>query len=270
MLIVAAKDWAAEVLKELGAYTVDREGTWEEVFTVHKFYKKNPEALIAVTAAGMALEMERAVLYTGGTIMAGLHAARWGHVFNAGVYMAKKLGAAVLTIDKHFPWGTWELHLEHKFPLYIIYGGPDGPTVRYIRRRSGEALPLPLPPGAGHGSFWALTSVVLEMGDPLVVQLGFDIHKDGVAGYFFVDDHFYYRLGRALAGRRFYITLECPTERRLFRKAVASLLDGINGVERAFERPQREGGEVAREVERLLKSARLFRSHKSRHRTPHH
>ncbi|MFN7106079.1 MAG: histone deacetylase family protein, partial [Pyrobaculum sp.] len=216
MLIVATRDWAAEVLKELGASTV--EDTSGET---HR------------AAVDMALEMGRAVLYTGGA----LHAGRRGLVPNAGVYLAKKIGAVVLTIDRHFPWGTWELHLEHKFPLYMIYGGPDGPTVRYIKRRSQDALPLPMPPGAGSYSFWVLTSVLLEVGGPLVIQLGFDIHKDSPTGYFFVEDYFYYRLGRALAGRRFYITLECPTGRKLFRSAVASLLDGINGVERDLERP---------------------------------
>ncbi len=222
MLLASGRDWASQALRELGAATVR-------------------------SLAATALESRWAVFYNGGNLAVGRHG------FNAVVHLAMELKAAVVSIDRHFPRGTWELHLERKFPLYVIYGGPEGPSRGYVRKRTDLAVAFPMPPGAGHHSFWLVASRALGNTEPVVLHLGFDIHRDDVGGYFFVDDYFYYRLGRLLSGRRFYISLECPTSPKLFKSAVASLLDGVRNVERKFEKPRGEPPEVWREVLSLVK-----------------
>jgi acetoin utilization deacetylase AcuC-like enzyme len=256
-------DWVSEALREAGAEVVEGAGGWDAVRLAHSeiFVKavsrREADVLRAVAVADAALSKRRAVFYVGGTSMAGLHTPRGGHVFNATVYIAKKVGASVLSIDRHFPLGTWELHLEHKFPLYVVYGGAEGPSHRQVARRGHGAVAFPLPPGAGDRSFERVLSFIDRTSEgPLAVQLGFDIHRDDPTGYFFASERFYYLLGRALARREFYISLECPSTPGVFKRALASLLAGVAGGEAPAAEPYRESEAVRREVELLLRRAR--------------
>jgi acetoin utilization deacetylase AcuC-like enzyme len=255
-----ASNWVADALRELGAETVEGVGSWDSVRLIHSDIfiraasRHEAEALRAVAVAEAALARGRAVFYVGGTAMAGLHAPKGVQVFNAAVYIAKRRGASVVSIDIHFPRGTWELHLEHKFPLYVVYGGAEGPSYKYVTGRGHGAVAFPLPPGAGDRSFERVLTFIEEAAEgPLVVQLGFDIHKDDQTGYFFASERFYYFLGRALARREFYVSLECPSSPKVFRKALASLLAGVAGREPPSVAPHRESGAVEREVELLLR-----------------
>jgi acetoin utilization deacetylase AcuC-like enzyme len=255
-----AGSWVADTLRELGAEAVEGLGSWDSVRFIHSdifiraVSRHEVETLRAVAVAEAALAKGRAVFYVGGTAMAGLHAPKGGQLFNATVYIAKKRGASVVSIDIHFPRGTWELHLEHKFPLYMVYGGAEGPSYGYVTRRGHKAVAFPLPPGAGDKSFERVLSLIEEVADgPLVVQLGFDIHREDLTGYFFVSEHFYYLLGKILARREFYVSLECPSSPKVFRKALASLLAGIAGGEPPAVAPYRETEAVEREVELLLR-----------------
>ncbi|ACB39059.1 deacetylase [Pyrobaculum neutrophilum] len=264
MLLVHADDgrWVARVLRELGAEAVEGVATWDEVRLIHSemfvkaVAKHEAEVLAAAAVANAALAKGRAVFYVGGTAMAGLHAPRSNQLFNAAVYIAKRSGAAVISIDRHFPTGTWELHLEHGFPLYLVYGGAEGPTRRQLAGRR-EATAFPLPPGVGDGGFWKIARHVLEQWDgPVVIQLGFDIHREDPTGYLFASETFYHKLGRALAGREFYISIECPSTPRVLRAALEALLSGITGGPPPRADAGWESPEAAREVDRMLKSAR--------------
>jgi acetoin utilization deacetylase AcuC-like enzyme len=201
--------WVADTLRELGAETVEGLGSWDSVRLIHSdvfkraVSRREAETLRAVAVAEAALAKGRAVFYVGGTAMAGLHAPKGGQVFNATVYIAKKGGASVVSIDIHFPRGTWELHLEHKFPLYVVYGGAEGPSYRYVTRRGHGAVAFPLPPGAGDRSFERVLSFIEEIAEgPLVVQLGFDIHRDDLTGYFFASEHFLLPPGQGAGEKR--------------------------------------------------------------------
>lgn len=253
----------SEALRELGAEVVEGAGGWDAVRLIHSeifvktVAKREADVLRAVAVADAALSRGRAVIYVGGTSMAGLHTPRGGQLFNAAVYIARKVGASVLSIDRHFPVGTWELHLKHKFLLYVIYGGAEGPSYRHVAGRGYGAVPFPLPPGAGDRSFERVLSFIDRVSEgPLVVQLGFDIHRDDPTGYFFASERFYYLLGRALARREFYVSLECPSSSGVFRRALASLLAGISGGEPPAVEPYRESEAVQRDVELLLRRAR--------------
>jgi len=253
----------AQTLREAGAEVVEGLGSWEAVRAVHSeifakaVSKREADVLRAVAVAEAALARRQAVFYVGGTSMAGLHAPREGQVFNAAVYIAKRVGAPVVSIDRHFPAGTWELHLEHKFPLYAVYGGADGPSLRHVVRRGHKALAFPLPPGAGDKSFERVLSFINRLVEgPVVVQLGFDIHKDDPTGYLFASERFYYQLGRLLNRREFYISIECPSTPKVFRQALAALLAGVTGGAPPAAEPYRESEEVQREVAALLRRVR--------------
>jgi len=253
----------SEALREVGAEVVEGAGGWDAVRLIHSeiFVKavstREADVLRAVAVADAALSRGRAVFYVGGTSMAGLHTPRGGQVFNAAVYIARKFGGSVLSIDRHFPLGTWELHLEHKFPLYVVYGGAEGPSYRHVTGRGHGAVPFPLPPGAGDRSFERVLSFIDRASEgPLVVQLGFDIHRDDPTGYFFASERFYYLLGKTLARQGFYISLECPSSPKVFKRALASLLAGVTGGEPPAVEPYRESEAVQREVELLLRRAR--------------
>ena len=112
-----ADGWVADALRELGAETVEGVRSWGPVRLIHSdvfiraVSRREAEALRAAAVAEAALARGRAVFYVGGAAMAGLHAPKGGQVFNAAVYIAKRRGASVVSIDIHFPRGTWELHL---------------------------------------------------------------------------------------------------------------------------------------------------------------
>lgn len=265
MLLVhtSFSDWVSKALREAGAEVVEGLGSWDAVRFIHSenfvkaVAKRELETLAAVAVAEVALTKRQAIFYAGGTAMAGLHTPRRNNVFNAAVYIAKKLNAAVISIDRHFPVGTWELHLEYKFPLYLVYGGADGPSYGYVKRRGYNVVVFPLPPGVGDRGFEKVVSFILRAaGGPLVLQLGFDIHRDDPTGYFFASEYFYYALGRALATRDFYISIECPSTQRVFVSALASLLNGIRGAEPPKIEIYRESTEVMKEVAMLIKRAK--------------
>jgi len=262
VLLTHAKfdEWPARALKEVGAEAVEEMGAWEDLLLVHSeiflraVKKVGERPLLAVAVANAALGKRQAVFYVGGTMMAGLHAARGGHFFNAVVYIARKLGAIVVSIDGHFPRGTWEAHMEYKFPLYLIYGGADGPPPRYIHRRGHKAVAIPMPPGAGDKSFWLAISHALKAEGPLAIHLGFDIHREDPTGYFFVSEYLFYKLGEALRGRQFYISIECTSTPKVFASALESLLAGITG-KGAAPTPSEESEEALREVKRVVNKA---------------
>jgi hypothetical protein len=56
-----------------------------------------------------------------------------------------------------------------------------------------------------------------------------------------------------LARREFYVSLECPSSPKVFRKALASLLAGVAGGDPPSVAPHRETEAVEREVELLLR-----------------
>ncbi|MEM1616174.1 MAG: histone deacetylase family protein [Pyrobaculum sp.] len=260
------EDWAADLLRREGAEEVEALGTWEEVAKVHseiflKTAKKLGEKpLAALAVAEAAAAREKAIFYAGGSMFAGLHAPRGGHFFNAAAYIAKKTGASLVSIDRHFPTGSWELHLEHKFPLYVIYGGADGPTPKYIHKKGHKALGIAVPPGGGDKSLWAALSYVLKaVQDPLVIHLGFDVHKDDATGYHFASGYLYYKLGKALSQRRFYISIECPSSPRVFAESLKSLLAGLRGEEIGYQ-PAEESREALREVETQIRRLKKLQS----------
>ncbi|MEZ0319175.1 MAG: histone deacetylase family protein [Pyrobaculum sp.] len=251
--------WAADLLRQEGAEEVEALGTWEEASEIHseifiKTAKKLGEKpLAALAVAEAAAAKEKAIFYTGGSMFAGLHAPRGGHYFNAAAYVAKKVGASLVSIDRHFPTGSWEIHLAHGFPLYVIYGGADGPTPKYIRKRGHNAVGIAVPPGGGDKSLWAALSYVFKTAqDSLVIHLGFDIHKDDATGYLFASGYLYYQLGRALSQRRFYISIECPSSPRVFSESLKNLLAGLRGEERSLQ-PAEESLEALREVEAQIR-----------------
>jgi len=259
VLLTHAKfdEWPAKALKEVGAEVVEGVGSWEDLLSVHSEIflraakKVGERPLLAVAVANAALGKRQAVFYVGGTMMAGPHAARGGHFFNAVVYIARKLGATVVSIDGHFPRGTWEAHMEYKFPLYLIYGGADGPPQRYIHRRGHRAVAIPMPPGAGDKSFWLAISHVLKVEGPLAIHLGFDIHREDPTGYFFTSEYLFYKLGEALRGRQFYISIECTSTPKVFASALGSLLAGVTG-KGVAPTPSEESEEALREVRRAV------------------
>lgn len=259
-------DWVANTLRELGAEAVEAAGTWDAVREVHsdlfiKAVKRREEEVLAAAAvAEAALGSDRAIFYIGGSMGAGLNAARGG-LFNAAVFIAQRTGSAVVSIDRHFPWGTWEIHLERRFPLVAVYSGADGPSYRYLKRRGHRVLAFPIPPGAGDKSFASVVKYVLGiLGEPLVLHLGFDIHMSDPTGHLFVSDYFFYSLGKMLASiRRFYISIECPSSPRVFKSALGSLLGGLRGGEPPVSERYEEGEEVEREVSRLIRLAKKER-----------
>lgn len=256
------QDWVSQALREVGAEAVSGEGSLDAVRAVHseifvRAVSKRREALLAAAVAEAALARGRAVFYTGGTIMAGFHAPRMGHAFNAAAYIARRAGAAVVSIDLHFPRGTWELHLEHAFPLLVVYGGADGPSFGHLVRRGHAVVPLPLPPGAGDESLVRVLAPAIDAaGEPLVVQLGFDIHRDDPTGYLFASELFFYELGRLLSGRAFFISVECPSTPSVFKRSIAALLAGLRGSEPPRVEPHKEGRKVVEEVRRVAGRAR--------------
>ncbi|MEM0370375.1 MAG: histone deacetylase family protein [Pyrobaculum sp.] len=264
-------DWPARVLVEKGAVAIDTEAGAQTLRDVHsdmfiKSLRDLHKALAAAAVAEAAVSLERAIFYIGGSAFAGLHTSRRGHVFNAAVYIARKIDAAVVSIDRDFPRGTWELHLEYKFPLYLIYSGAEGPGVKYIYRRGKGAVAIPMPPGAGDLSFKKAVDLVLESGGPVVLHLGFDIHREDPTGYFFASENFYYHLGKSLSSKKFYISLECPSTPAVFKSSLEALLSGLSGGPPPRASPYREGRDVVREVEKVIEnvkrsSDRLFRRH---------
>jgi len=256
-------DWVSQSLKEAGAEVVYGLGTWDVVREIHSdiFIKearrRESEVLAAVAVAEEALKRERAIIYVGGTINVGLHSPRGGF-FNASAYIAKRLGAAVVSVDRHFPWGTWEFHLEHKFPLFLVYGGADGPSYRYLAKRGYNVVAFPLPPGAGDRSFHKVLDFILDAVEgPVMLQLGFDIHRRDPVGYFFASEAFFHKLGEALrARRRFYISIECPSTAQVFKTAMSSLIKGLKGEAQQTAQEVEESREVVKEVDLLLRRAK--------------
>lgn len=266
--------WASKILIQEGATAIETTATTESLREVHsevfiRALRENFEKALALAAvAESAAAAERSIFYVGGSAFAGLNTPRGGHFFNAAVYIAKKLGAAVVSIDRHFPVGTWELHREFKFPLYAIYSGAEGPRPRHIAKWGHGAFALPMPPGAGDTSFKKVLEAVLEeIEGPLVIHLGFDIHREDPTGHFFVSENFYYQLGKSLAERKFYISLECPSTPAVFKSSLRALLAGISGGPPQPAAQYREGREVLAEVEATIErfkralSDRLFRRH---------
>jgi acetoin utilization deacetylase AcuC-like enzyme len=250
-------------MKEAGAEVVEGLGSWDAVGEIHSEMflrdarRREAEVLAAVAVAEAALGREGVIFYAGGTAGAGLHTSK-GAPFNASVFLAKRLGAAVVAVDRHFPWGTWELHLEHRFPLYLVYGGAEGPSRRYVIKRGHNVVAFPLPPGAGDRSFSKVLSYILrEVDGPLVLQLGFDIHRKDPTGYFFASEAFFYKLGEGLRNRqRFYISIECPSTPAVFSSSLSALLSGLEGNGPPPAEQYEESGDVLREVDLLLKRAR--------------
>ncbi|MGC9130550.1 MAG: histone deacetylase family protein [Pyrobaculum sp.] len=255
--------WISQKMREMGAEVVEGLGSWDAVGEIHSDVflrdarRREAEVLAAAAVAEAALGREGVIFYAGGTAGAGLHASR-GAPFNASVFLAKRLGAAVVAVDRHFPWGTWELHLEHKFPLYLVYGGAEGPSRSYLAKRGHDVVAFPIPPGAGDRSFGKVLSYVLrEVEGPLVLQLGFDIHRKDPTGYFFASEAFFYRLGEGLRGReRFYISIECPSTPAVFTSSLSALLSGLEGGGPPPVERYEESGDVLREVDLLLRRAR--------------
>lgn len=242
---------------------IELTGNWEEYRAIHggpllsDAMRREAEVLRAVGLAEYALGLERAVLLTYPPKDIG-HASGRGGLFNAAAYLAVKSSAVLVSLDSHFPYGTWDLHLRLGFPFVAIYSGPDGPHPSKLARRSSRAVGVPLPPGAGDPTAGKLLRLLRRLaGRPIVVELGFDLYYRDQAGHFFFTQKAYYELGSFFGGsKRAYVVLDCLSEASL--DALAAFIAGVEGQAPPKSAELGEGEAVSREVERAL--AKAFRA----------
>lgn len=235
-------------------------GSWEEYKAIHggpllsEAMRREAEVLRAVGLAEHALGLKRAVLLTYPPRDIG-HASGRGGLFNAAAYLAVNSGAVLVSLDSHFPYGTWDLHLRLGFPFVAIYSGPDGPHPSKLARHSSKALGIPLPPGAGDPTAAKLLKLLRRLADrPIVVELGFDFYYREPAGHFFFTQRAYYELGSFFREReQAYVVLDCLSEASL--NALAAFIAGVEGRAPPKDAELREGEVVAREADRAFTRA---------------
>ncbi|MEM3326264.1 MAG: histone deacetylase, partial [Thermoproteus sp.] len=174
-------------------------------------------------------------------------------LLNAVAYLAERLEAAVVALDAHFPWGTWDLHLWVGFPLWVILGGPDGPAPGRLARKSDKVVAVPLPPGASDESIGAALRLVEALERPIVFEVGFDLYRLEPAGHFFATTELYHEAGRLAGGG--YVVVDCLNSKSV--AALEAMLAGADGVENPLhERQVEESRAVRREVKKALRRAR--------------
>ncbi|MEZ0248168.1 MAG: histone deacetylase [Thermoproteus sp.] len=262
MKVLAAEGYEDDRIRAIPPSLLQRissRGSWEQYLKIHggplaNAAKRREEEVLA--AVGLLEE----VLRRGGGFVLTYpprdigHSSGRGGFLNAVAYLAESLEAAVVALDAHFPWGTWDLHLRLGFPLLLIYGGPDGPAPGRLARKSDKVVAIPLPPGASDRSIRAALRLVEAFERPVVFEVGFDLYRLEPAGHFFATAELYYEAGR-LAGGEGYVVVDCLSGRSAV--ALEAMLAGADGAENPIrEEPVEEGRAVVREVERALRRAR--------------
>lgn len=238
---------------------ISARGDWAKYLAIHggalaNLARRREDEVLAV--AGMldeALKREKAVVAAYPPRQIGYDSGRGGYL-NAVAYLARELNAAVVSLDLHFPWGTWDLHLKLGFPLLAIYSGAEGPSPGRLARKSDKVVAVPLPPGASDLSIRSALRLAEALGDtPLVLEVGLDLYYLDPLGHFFATTSSYAAVG-TLVKDGGYIVLDCAGSRTI--NALRALLSGAEGLANPLpEESRKESPNVKREVDRALRKA---------------
>jgi acetoin utilization deacetylase AcuC-like enzyme len=238
---------------------VSTKGDWSKYLELHggpladAARRREDEVLAALGLLEEARRRGKAVVATYPPRGVGYSSGRGG-LLNAVAYLAKELEAAVVSLDAHFPWGTWELHLRLGFPFLAIYSGADGPHPGRLARRSDRVVAVPLPPGASDRSVETALDLAGRLRRPLVLEVGLDLYRLEPLGHFFATTASYHAAGRLIAEGG-YIVLDCASAASI--PALRALLAGADGAPNPLpERPIEESPAVVREVDRAVEKAR--------------
>lgn len=251
---------------------IDKLGEWANFLEIHSeilrryIMRENKRAgelasrvLASIGVALEALNRDKAVLLSSKSLGAGANFARMDSLFNSAVFLAARTNSPLISIDRHFPIGTWDLHLKLRFPMLAIYSGSEGPSTRYLAKRSNKIAVVPMPPGSSDVGFKKAASLIGELdAESVVVQIGFDLYYDDPYGEQFASADFYYELGATLSKfDRVYITIECLNTEEQARKALANLIASLKGERKQYVGIGRlEPRDVSEEVERIVAKAR--------------
>ncbi|MGC9170694.1 MAG: histone deacetylase [Thermoproteus sp.] len=261
MKVLVAEGYAdkrIEAIPEDLREPVSAKGRWEDYVEIHggplasAAKKREDEVLAALGLLEEALRRGKAVVATYPPKDVGYDSGRGG-LLNAVAYLAKRLDAAVVALDAHFPWGTWELHLRLGFPLLAIYSGAEGPQPGKLARRSDKVVAVPLPPGASDRSVEAALALAERLRQPLVLEVGLDLYRLEPLGHFFATTAAYHAAGRLIAGGG-YVVLDCASAASI--PALRALLAGADGGPNPLPEGRiEEGPAVRREVDRAIRKA---------------
>ena len=262
MKILVAEGYADERIRILPPElleAVSAKGTWEKYSAIHGgalanlARRREEEVLAVVGMLDEALKRKKAIVVAYPPRGIGYDSGRGGYL-NAVAYLAHELGAAVISLDVHFPWGTWDLHVRLGFPFVAIYSGAEGPPPGKLARKSDKIVAVPLPPGASDRSIIPALKLIERLGGiPLVLEVGLDLYRLEPLGYFFATTNAYYEAGKLVEGGG-YIVLDCVSSKSI--NALRALLSGAEGGDNPSpEEPQEENTAVRREVDKVLRKA---------------